>query len=102
MREMVEQAEPNTGKQDLRIDEAGAKIENLDARGGADPHTIRAIYDQTREVRDLLARAANAALPGERAQRELADIAERIEHGPAGLGRFREFAQVRKHANFGP
>ncbi len=56
-----------------------AKIESLEARGGVDPQTIRAIYDQTREVRDLLSRAAIASAPGERAQRELADLAQRLE-----------------------
>jgi localization factor PodJL len=61
------------------------KLESLEKRGGVDPNTVRAIYDQTREVRDLLARAATASLPGERAQRELADIAQRLEHN-AGVG----------------
>ncbi len=56
-----------------------AKIESLEARGGVDPQTVRAIYDQTREVRDLLSRAATASMPGERAQRELADLAQRLE-----------------------
>lgn len=61
------------------------KLESLEKRGGVDPNTVRAIYDQTREVRDLLSRAATAALPGERAQRELADLAQRLEHN-AGAG----------------
>ncbi|MFO1115230.1 MAG: hypothetical protein U1E28_06075 [Beijerinckiaceae bacterium] len=71
-------------EQDMRG--IAAKLDSLEMRGGVDPQTVRAIYDQTREVRDLLARAATASLPGARAQRELADIAERIErNGNAGV-----------------
>ena len=68
-------------EQDMRG--IAAKLESLEARGGVDPQTVRAIFDQTREVRDLLARAATAALPGERAQRELADLAERLDRSDA-------------------
>ncbi len=71
-------------EQDMRA--IAAKIENLETRGGADPQTIRAIFDQTREVRDLLARAAVASHGGERAQQELGELAARLERtGGAGV-----------------
>jgi localization factor PodJL len=71
-------------EQDMRA--IAAKIENLEMRGGADPQTIRAIFDQTREVRDLLSRAAVASHSGERAQRELDDLASKLERsGGAGV-----------------
>ncbi|MCB1545250.1 MAG: hypothetical protein KDJ30_13525, partial [Rhodoblastus sp.] len=64
-------------EQDMRG--IAAKIENLETSGGVDPQTIRAIFDQTREVRDLLSRAAVASNSGERAQRELGELASKIE-----------------------
>lgn len=71
-------------EQDMRG--IAAKIENLETRGGVDPQTIRAIFDQTREVRDLLSRAAVASHTGERAQRELDELAAKLERtGAAGI-----------------
>lgn len=64
-------------EQDMRA--IAAKIENLDTRGGADPKTLHAIFEQTREVRDLLSRAAVASHSGERAQRELGELAAKLE-----------------------
>ena len=64
-------------EQDMRA--ISAKLENLEVRGGADPQTIKAIFDQTREVRDLLSRAAVASHTGERAQRELGELASKLE-----------------------
>ncbi len=83
MRELDPRPAISALEQDMRA--IADKVESLDRRGGVDPNTVRAIYDQTREVRDLLSRAATASLPGERAQRELADIAQRLEHN-AGAG----------------
>jgi len=71
-------------EQDMRA--IAAKIENLESRGGVDPQAIRAIFDQTREVRDLLSRAAVASHTGERAQRELGELASKLERsGGAGV-----------------
>ncbi|MFO1168174.1 MAG: hypothetical protein U1E19_08670 [Rhodoblastus sp.] len=71
-------------EQDMRA--IAAKIENLEARGGVDPQAIRAIFDQTREVRDLLSRAAVASNSGERAKRELNELASKLERsGGAGV-----------------
>ena len=54
-----------------------AKIDALDIGGGVDPATVQAIHDQTRDMRDLLQRAA-AAMPGPGAEREIAELAERV------------------------
>ncbi|MFV0281003.1 MAG: hypothetical protein ACK5JM_09645 [Rhodoblastus sp.] len=71
-------------EQDMRT--IAAKIESLETQGGVDPQTIRAIFDQTREVRDLLSRAAVASQTTEKAHRELAELATRLEHpGNAGV-----------------
>lgn len=71
-------------EQDMRA--ISAKLDSLETRGGVDPQTIRAIFDQTREVRDLLSRAAVASHTGERAQRELDELAARLERtGGAGV-----------------
>lgn len=70
-------------EQDMRA--IAAKLDSLETRGGADPQTIRAIFDQTREVRDLLSRAAVASHGGERAQRELDELASKLERS-GGVG----------------
>ncbi len=69
-------------EQDMRV--IAEKIENLETRGGVDPQTIRAIFDQTREVRDLLSRAAVASHSGERAHRELDELAAKLERSGGG------------------
>ncbi len=79
LRELDPRAAIGALEQDVRA--IAAKIENLEVRGGVDPQTIRAIFDQTREVRDLLSRAADASHSGERAQRELANLAARLDNG---------------------
>lgn len=57
-----------------------AKLDNLESAGAVDPRTIAAIHEQTRDMRELLTRAA-AAMPGAGAQRDLAAIAEKIARG---------------------
>ena len=77
MRELDPRASIGALEQDMRA--IAAKIENLETRGGADPQTLHAIFEQTREVRDLLSRAAVASNSGERAQRELGELAAKLE-----------------------
>ncbi|MDE2362445.1 MAG: SEL1-like repeat protein [Hyphomicrobiales bacterium] len=81
MREL--DARPAIGALERGMRAISDKLENLEARGGVDPQTVRAIYDQTREVRDLLSRAAT--VPGEKAQRELADLAQKIQQTGGGI-----------------
>ncbi len=57
-----------------------AKLDNLESAGGVDPQTIAAIHEQTRDMRELLTRAA-AVMPSAGAERELAAIAEKIARG---------------------
>ncbi|MFT4099170.1 MAG: hypothetical protein QM651_18765, partial [Rhodoblastus sp.] len=82
LRELDPRAAIGSLEQDMRV--IAGKIDNLESRGGVDPQTIRAIFDQTREVRDLLSRATLASDSGERAQRDLDELAARLERSGGG------------------
>jgi localization factor PodJL len=61
------------------IRQIASKLEKFDGSQAIDPATIRGIFEQTREVRDILHHVLASQRPSERVEKELAALAGRIE-----------------------